>query len=84
MPRMPFFIVYRFWKTKKEIKEYLKECFRCGEMEVILCQDLLWKDFSKWVQMMQGNADYGNGDWGKSFLLLSFVDARIVGILCVR
>lgn len=63
---------YRLPKEDDEqnIKELLEEYFRYGEREVIICQDVLLDDFEKWVWQMQTNAKEGNGDWGKSLLLL--------------
>ena len=71
-------------KNKNDINEYLEEHFQNREYDVIICQDLLVKDYSEWVSQIQNNATAGNGDWGKSLLLLCYDDSKIVGILCVR
>lgn len=41
------------------------------------------KDYHKWVSQMQNNADVGNGDWGKSLLLLCYDDATIIDGLLI-
>ena len=58
---------------EQDIKELLEEYFRNGEREVIICQDMLLDDFDKWIW----NAKEGNGDWGKSLLLLCLNDSRL-------
>ncbi len=71
-------------KDENELKEYLQECFQNGEHDVIICQDLLLNSFEKWVIQMHHNADSGNGDWGRSLILLCHDNSELVGILCIR
>lgn len=71
-------------KNEKDIEEYLQEHFLNGEHDIIICQDLFIEDSIKWVCQMQKNACNGNDDWGKSLLLLSYDNSRLIGILCIR
>ena len=55
---------------EKSITQFLKEYFLNEEHEVILAQDLFLTNYDEWLEMILNNASVGNGDWGKSLLLL--------------
>lgn len=69
---------------EKSIVQYLQEHFLNKEYEVILAQDLLLANYDEWLEMILNNASIGNGDWGKSLLLLCYDESILIGILCVR
>lgn len=69
---------------KESIVQYLQEFFLNDEHEVILAQDLFLTNYDEWLEMIRNNASIGNGDWGKSLLLLGYDESILIGILCVR
>lgn len=69
---------------EKLIAQYLQEHFFNEEHEVILAQELFLTNYDEWLEMILNNASFGNGDWGKSLLLLCYDESVLIGILCVR
>ena len=66
------------------LKDYLNECRDNDEQNVLLHQELFEKDFPAWVERIGRNSREGNGEWGRSLLLLCFDGDEVVGILCIR
>lgn len=77
---------YRLPELKDEniLKEFLQEHFDYNEKHVILEQDLLLEDYSKWVSMIHRNANIGEKPWGKTYQYLCFDHSIFIGILNIR
>ena len=71
-------------EDREELQAYLDECRDNNEQNVLLHQDLFEKDYPAWVARIEHNSRVGNGDWGRSLLLLCGDGDEAVGILCIR
>ena len=71
-------------EDKARLQAFLGEYNDNDEKDVLLNQEIFVKDFSAWVDLIQSNADAGNGDWGRSLLLLCFDCVELIGVLCIR
>ena len=71
-------------EDREALQAYLSECRNNNEQNVLLHQELFEKDYSAWVGCIERNSRDGNGDWGRSLMLLCSDDDEAVGILCIR
>ena len=71
-------------QDKVMLRNYLDECWKNGEHNVMLAQDLLVEDYSAWLELIHANATEGNAEWGRSLFLLCEDGGEAIGILCVR
>ena len=70
-------------EDREALQAYLDECRDNEEQSVLLHQELFEEDYPAWVGLIERNTREGNGDWGRSLLLLCD-DDEAVGILCIR
>lgn len=71
-------------EDEDDIRDFIRECCYVEECYVMLKQELLLSDYSKWVSLIHRYASLGNGKWGRSLLLLAYDKSRLVGILPIR